>query len=161
MGPRSRLARTEAIIPRCAERVLEIETGGNVNGRVLEERFASKVVVPMMVMVIRTGHLEGRMLECNVLAGDGLCGMRCVRMGAHVSMIRDCAAIGECAAGSAWVRESRSMSAGRGASSAHSGAAKIAGASTTATTTGAATTGAATTGAATCVSAAAAGRGAR
>lgn len=160
MGPRSRLARTEAIIPRCAERVLEIETGGNVNGRVLEERFASKVVVPMMVMVIRTGHLEGRMLECNVLAGDGLCGTRCVRMGAHVSMIRDCAAIGECAAGSAWVRESRSMSAGRGASSAHSRAAKIAGASTTAVAA-ATTTGATTTGAATCVSAAAAGRGAR
>lgn len=75
MGPRSRLGRAEAIIPRVAERVVEAQARGNVNGWVFEERFASKVV-RMMVMMIRTGHLECRMLERNVLARDGFCAMR-------------------------------------------------------------------------------------
>ena len=63
MGSWSRLGRSEAIIPRVAERVLrviEIEAGGNADGWVFEERFASKVLRMMvMMMMIRTRHLEG------------------------------------------------------------------------------------------------------
>ena len=73
---RGRLGRAEAIIPRVAERVLGIEADGNMNGRIFEERFASKVVRMMVMMMFRTGHVECGMLERNVLAGDGFCGMR-------------------------------------------------------------------------------------
>ena len=63
MGPRSSLGRAEAIILRLvAERVVETEARGNVYGGVFEERFASKVV-RMVVMMVRAGHLEGRLLE--------------------------------------------------------------------------------------------------
>jgi hypothetical protein len=157
MGPRSRLGWAEAIILRFAERVVETQAPELVNGRVFEERFASKVVVRMMVMMmIRAGHLEGRMLERNVLAGDGLCGMCGVRMRACVSMIGECAATRECTAGSASVCESGSVRTRRGASTAHSRAAKMTGGSTTAVA--AATATAAPTRTAARMSAAAAGR---
>jgi hypothetical protein len=64
MSPRIRLGRAEAIIPPVAEWVVEMEAGGNVNRGVFEERFASKVRMIVMVMVmIRTRHLESRLLE--------------------------------------------------------------------------------------------------
>ena len=156
MGPRSRLGWAEAIVPRFAERIVETKARGNVNGWIFKERFASKVVRMMMVvMMIRTGHPGRRMLEGNMLARDGLRGGMCgVRMRACVSMIGECAATRECTAGSASVCESGSVRTGRGASTAHSRAAKMTGASTTAV---AAATAAARTAAR--MSAAAAGRG--
>jgi hypothetical protein len=75
MGPvaRGRLGRGEATIPQGAERVIRREAVVNV--WVFEKGFASKVA-RMMVVMIRTGHLGCGMLECNVLACEGLCDMR-------------------------------------------------------------------------------------
>ena len=96
----------------------------------------------MVVMMIRTGHPGRRMLQGNMLARDGLRGMlgACVRACVTV--------IGECASNGGSVRKgtvpntgpvckTSSVRTGRGASSAHSSAAKMA--ASTATTMAAAT----------------------
>ena len=121
------------IVPRDAERVVTGTEALNVNGGVLEERFASKAVRMMMVvvMMIRSGHPGRRMSERNMLARDGLCGRRGARTRACVPVIGECASnSGSVRKGTvrdtALVRKTSSVCTGRGASPAHSPAAKMA-----------------------------------
>ena len=72
---RVRLGWTEAVVPRTGG---INETPAGVNVWISEEGFASIVVRMMVVMMIRTGH-HGRMVECNVLAREWFCSVRCVR----------------------------------------------------------------------------------
>jgi hypothetical protein len=103
----------------------------------------------MVMMMIRTGHHGGRMVECNVLAREGFCSVRCVRVRACVLV----PVIGRRGAEGSATRKGTAMRTGRSASSSQSCATVMAAAATRAaantTMTAAATTTvtAATTGA--------------
>lgn len=86
-----------------------------------------------MVMMLRTGHLEGRMLERHVLAGDRFDGMSGVCLCARVPVIGERASIGECAARNGTVCKGGTVRTRRGASAAHASAASAAKMAATAT----------------------------
>ena len=115
-----RLGWTEAVVPRTSG-IIETEAGVNV--WVFEEGFASEVARMMVMMMIRTGHHGGRMVECNVLAREWFCSVRCVRVRACVSV----PVIGRSGA------EGSAMRTGRSASSSQSCATIVAGSATTMT----------------------------
>ena len=81
MGPvaRVRLDRAEAIIRRVEVLIRVVDANAVMHIGVFVERLAyvrSLMVVMMMMMMVRAGHSGGRMLERNVLAGNGFFGTR-------------------------------------------------------------------------------------
>jgi hypothetical protein len=139
-GPiaRVRLGRAEAVVPRTSG-IIETEAGVNV--WVFEEGFASIAVRMMVMMMIRTGHHGGRMVECNVLARERFCSVRCVRVRACVLV----PVIGRRGAEGSATRKGTAMRTGRSASSSQSCATVMA-ASATCTAAAMTTAATATTG---------------
>ena len=143
MGPfaRARLGWAEAVAPLSsgATGIVDTEAGVNVwvlNVLVFVEGFASIAVMMMvMVMVIRAGHHGRRMLECNVLACERFCFVRCARVRACVSV----AMIGRSGAESSAVRKGFAMRTRRSASRCQPSAAVMAAATTQAAAVSAAT----------------------
>ena len=141
MGPfaRARLGWAEAVAPLSSGATGIVDTETSVNVRVLDvlvfvEGFAS-IAVMMMVMVIRAGHHGRRMLECNVLACERFCFVRCARVRACVSV----AMIGRSGAESSAVRKGFAMRTRRSASRCQPSAAVMAAAATQAAAVSAAT----------------------
>ena len=147
MGPvaRARLGWAEAVVPRTsgASGIIETEAGVNVRVfvEVFEEGFASIAVRMMVMMMIRTGHHGGRMVECNVLAREWFRSVRRVRARVCVRV----SVMGRSGAEGSATRKGTAMRTGRSASSSQSCATVMAAA---ATMTAAAATAAAMTAAA-------------
>jgi len=164
MGPfaRARLGWAEAVAPLSSGATGIVDTETSVNVRVLDvlvfvEGFASIAVMMMvMVMVIRAGHHGRRMLECNVLACERFCFVRCARVRACVSV----AMIGRSGAESSAVRKGFAMRTRRSASRCQPSAAVMAAAATQAAAVSAATTTATATARVSAATRAAAGAGA-
>jgi hypothetical protein len=80
MGPvaRVRLDRAEAIIRRVEVliRVADANTVMHIGVFVERLAYVRSLMVVMMMTMVRAGHSGGRMLERNVLAGNGFFGTR-------------------------------------------------------------------------------------